>query len=160
MQKRAAILFRDPKPGDIEHIVKHLRPADRAECAALGEYDVAGAIQRGLDSSVHSWVATANGEPALVMGVTPLGSLLADTGSPWMLGTHLVTKYGHALIRQSPAYIDQMLRAFPHLLNFVHAENTRAVRWLKRTGFVLSPAAPYGPHGALFHRFDMEATRV
>lgn len=153
----AEIRFRTPQAGDVEAIVGDIREADAAECAALGVTDVAAVLNDCLARSPVSWTGTADGVPVLVMGVTPLHSLLGETGEPWMIGTHLVRRHQWALMRRAPRYIERMLGAFPHLLNFVHAENTVAVGWLKHMGFALDEAAPHGPHGALFHRFQMRA---
>ena len=92
-----------------------------------------------------------------MFGVTPLDSLLGERGAPWALGTDLVTQHQRAFIRHAPQYIEKMLAAFSHLLNFVHAENDAAVRWLRRTGFELHPAKEHGPHGEMFHLFEMKA---
>jgi hypothetical protein len=50
-----------------------------------------------------------------------------------------------------------MLKAFPHLVNFVHAKNTTSVRWLRRLGFTLHEAVPYGALGEPFHPFELRA---
>lgn len=147
--------MRAPRAGDAEFLAAHLREADLIEIAAAGEADPLVAILDGIRRSDWCLVATADGVPALIVGVAPLGSMLSDTGVPWMLGTDLVTRHQRAFIRLAPAYIVRMQSAFSHLLNFVHAENTSAVRWLKRVGFHLEPVAPYGPHGAPFHKFTL-----
>jgi hypothetical protein len=50
-----------------------------------------------------------------------------------------------------------MLQVFPHLINFVHAENRTSVRWLRRLGFTVHPVMPYGRLGEPFHPFEMRA---
>lgn len=135
-----------------------MRQADLAEVFATGT-DPVRALHEGIRRSVHCWVATVDGRPACVFGVAPIGSLLSDTGAPWMLGTDLITQHQRAFMRRSPRYIAHMLDAFSHLLNFVHAENEPSVRWLKRMGFTLHEPAPHGPNGALFHRFELRAAR-
>lgn len=146
--------FRAPQPGDPGILAANLRPADWAECVACGHTDVVANLRDGLRRSPLAWAGTVDGHLALLMGVAPLGTLLSDTGVPWMLGTPLVTRYQKAFMRQAPGYISQMLGLFPHLLNVVHAENKVAIGWLRHMGFTLAEAQPYGPHGALFHRFE------
>jgi hypothetical protein len=90
--------------------------------------------------------------PAAVFGVRAWG----DAGVPWLLGTEVLVAQRRAFIRQAPAYIDLMLQAFPRLLNHVHAENTRAVLWLKRAGFTLHAPHPHPATGVPFHLFTME----
>jgi hypothetical protein len=149
------VILRPPEPADVRAVASHMRLADVIECAAVGKRDLRHALSEGIERSVSAWTAEVDGVPALITGVAPLHTLLGDTGVPWMLGTDLVTQHQRAFIRMSPDYIIRMLGAFSHLLNFVHAENTAAVRWLKRMGFSMEAAAPYGPYGALFHRFEL-----
>lgn len=74
-----------------------------------------------------------------------------------MLGTPLLDTQARVLVRETPRYIGAMLEVFPHLLNFVHAQNRTSVHWLRRLGFTLHDAVPYGSQGALFHPFEMRA---
>lgn len=153
----AEIVLRSPVREDAAWIAQHMRPADVAECHAVGKFDLEASLLEGMRTSPVAWTATVDGEPALMSGAAPLRSWFDDVGVPWMLGTHLVPKHQRALMRLSPMYIEKMLEVFPHLLNFVHAENILAVRWLDRMGFDIHPAAPYGLNGALFNRFEMQA---
>jgi len=83
--------------------------------------------------------------------------MLTGLGSPWMLGTPELDRHSRVLVRRTPEYIGRMLNAFPHLVNFVHAKNTTSVRWLRRLGFTLHDARPYGALGEPFHFFEMRA---
>ena len=85
----------------------------------------------------------------------PTASLFA--GSPWLLGSVAMMQHIRNLVPLAAPYIAEMRRLYPVLENHVHADNRVAVRWLRAVGFVLEPAAPYGLHGALFHRFTMKA---
>ena len=152
---------RNPTVDDILHVATHMRAADVAECMALGERDLVDVLTDGVRRSVWSRTVLIDGIPACILGVAPHGALLtATTGVPWMLGTDLVPRNRRALIRTAPLYIDDMLRTFSHLLNYVHADNTLAVRWLRRVGFTLHDAQPVGVNGAMFHRFEMRLTDV
>jgi hypothetical protein len=150
----AELLIRAPEPGDAHHIATHLRTADLVECRAAGQPDVHKVLADGVTRSLLCWTITVDGEPGCMMGVAPLRTLLDDVGVPWMLGTDLIPQHRRAFMRTARPYILKMLGAFPHLLNFVHAENTTAVDWLRRMGFEVMDAQPYGPHRALFHRFE------
>lgn len=135
-----------------------MRDADRAECIAAGQTNLHMVVARGVKMSAWSKTALVDGEVACIFGVAPYGgSLLTDTGVPWMLGTELVVRHQRSFMRHAPGYIAQMLRTYPHLFNAVHARNVRAVRWLRRAGFVLADAAPHGPFREPFHIFRMDA---
>jgi hypothetical protein len=153
----ANVDIRYVQAGDVEELVAKMRQADVAELSALAITDFVERIHLSVKISTICRTAVIDGELACIFGVTPL-SLTA--GVPWMLGTDVVTKNQRALMSLCRPYIQDMLLAYPHLLNYVHAENQAAKRWLKRMGFVLQPAAPYGDLGAPFHRFDMRANHV
>lgn len=155
------VSHRNPTLDDVLHVATHMRAADIAECNAMGERDLVDVLRTGVRSSVWSHTVLIDDVPACILGVAPHGSLLtATSGVPWMLGTDLVTRHRRAFIRTAPAYIEKMLGTFSHLLNYVHAENVQAVRWLRRAGFTLHPAVQAGPYGAMFHLFEMGAPRV
>lgn len=155
--RRAAdvVFIRRAQARDAAHIAGNLRAADRAELRAAGYSDDLHqrAIERSIAISVHAWTAEVNGQPGMVFGVRAEGdTLFSQSGIPWALGTDAVTANQRALVVLAPGYIREMLRAFPTLTNYVHAENTQAIRWLKRAGFVVERAAPIAT-GAMFHRF-------
>lgn len=145
---------------DADELYAHLRPADRAECEAYGKPSVEDGIQDSVkDSSGFCWTARREGALMAVFGVAPIAftGQWGGFGSPWMLGTPLLDRHPRILQRLAPEYVQIMLKAFPHLMNFVHAKNTRSVRWLKRLGFHLHAPELYGTRGELFHRFEMHA---
>jgi hypothetical protein len=152
-----AVEVRAPRDGDAEALAAGMRAQDIAELEAVGRPDLVAVVRESIAVSTWCWTVTVDGELAAILGVTRHGTVLAPIGVPWMLGTELVRQHRRCLARLTPQYIDQMLQVAPHLLNYVHARNTVAVRWLKRTGFRLHPARPHGPFGEPFHLFEMRA---
>ena len=149
------IEFRQPTEDDIRELVANMRPLDVAECNAGGVTDLLGCVVEGVRHSSPCWTATVDGKVAAILGARPIGSLITPVAAVWLLGTPVLTKHHRALARHAPRYIRAMLNAYPHLVNFVHAENAPAVRFLRHAGFTLHEPVPYGPHGALFHPFEM-----
>lgn len=152
----ADVLIRPTEPGDTDLLLENMRPADRAECEAYGEPDLRTALRASAARSLLCWTVFFDGELAAILGAAPV-SVLGGVGSPWMLGTPVLERHQRVLVRRTPEYIAQMLRVFPHLINFVHVDNTTSVRWLRRLGFTLHDPVPYGAQGALFHPFEMRA---
>lgn len=142
-------------PGDVVELVVKMRQADIEELEAMGIQDFVKEINASVARSAFCRAYTVDGELACIVGVVPAGGLFDPYGIPWMLGTDVVTCNQRALMRTCRPYIRLMLQAYPVLFNYVHAENHRAVRWLKCVGFTLHPAEPHGPLGANFHRFTM-----
>lgn len=133
-----------------------MREADRAEVWAFGYDDPLRALTVGCELSTHCAVVRVGGAPAAVLGLAPVNAV-AGVGAPWLLGTEEVSRQARALTALTGRYIHAMLEAYPHLVNYVHAPNRTAVGWLRRIGFTLEPAAPYGPRGEMFHKFEMKA---
>lgn len=150
-----AVETRPPTAADLEHLAQHLRAQDRAELDAAGWSDHRQALEESVARSRWTLVALIDGEPACVFGCAEYGTLLAPSGVPWLLGTEAVARHRRVLQRWAPRYIEAMLQEYPRLFNAVHADNTVAVRWLKRLGFTLHPARPAPPTGAPFHVFEM-----
>lgn len=152
----ADVVIRETLLPDIAELASNLRAADANEIRAYGENDPLSALVQSATRSTLCWTGVVDGKVAAILGVAPL-SLLSGMGSPWMIGTPVLEQHQRVLVRQTPVYISRMLRAFPHLVNHVHAENTTSVRWLRRLGFTLHEAEPYGPLGEPFHKFEMRA---
>lgn len=151
----ADVVVRATVPGDVDILFANLRTSDRIECAAYGD-DVLALIRSSVARSLLCWTGVVDGELAAIIGVTPL-DVLNGVGVPWMLGTTVLDRHSRILVRRTPEYIARMLAAFPHLVNYVHAKNTTSVRWLRRLGFTLHEAEPFGPFGEPFHRFERRA---
>lgn len=150
----ADVTIEPTQPGDAAELFANLRPADLAECRAYGHADMAANLEDSVRRSVLCWTGRVDGRLAAILGVTPI-ALLGGVGSPWMLGTPVLEQHWRVLVRVTPEYIDRMLQVFPHLFNFVHAENRTSVRWLRRLGFTVRPVMPYGRLGEPFHPFEM-----
>jgi hypothetical protein len=151
----AEIVIRATQPGDAQTLAENMRTSDAHEVRACG-HEPLEAATKSVATSLLCWSAFADGELACIIGCAPI-SIVSGIGSPWMLGTPVLDQQSRVLVRLTPRYIAQMLKAFPHLVNHVHAENTTSVRWLKRLGFTLYEAAPFGALGEPFHRFEMRA---
>lgn len=150
----AKIEIRETTINDVVELARNLRAADAAEMRAYGHDDYLPHLTRSALHSMLCWSAFADGKLACIIGVAPL-SVMSGVGSPWMMGTHVLDQHQRVLVRRTPEYISKMLNAFPHLVNYVHAQNTTSVRWLRRLGFTLHDAQPYGALGEPFHKFEM-----
>lgn len=154
------VVVRPVESGDVERLVANMRTPDIAEItSATGSNDLHRIVQESVAASTWCYTGEFNGELACIFGVAPF-QLLGARAAPWMLGTDQIDKHPGALVRRCRSYIADMLRAYPHLLNFVDARNTRSIRWLKRMGFQFHDAVPYGAEGLPFHLFEMKADHV
>lgn len=153
----ADVTFREPHQTDVVGVALHMRAADRAECRAAGASDLLHTVEASVAHSSWARAARVDGDLMGIFGVCPLGTVLSPVGVPWALGTDLVGRHPKVFMRWAAAALAEMLKLYPVLLNYVHADNALAVRWLRHAGCDVAPAAPYGPRGALFHRFEKRA---
>lgn len=151
----SAVKYQQPTGALIEYVADNMRAADVKEVWASGDRSPHSALWRGVEESDYSTVALIGDEPVAVFGLA-LHGILGRTGVPWMLGTDGVVKHKRVFVPNSRVVVSNMLDVAPSLYNYAHAENAVSIRWLKWLGFKFEDAAPYGPHGELFHRFSME----
>ena len=136
-----------------------MRPADVAECRALG----LGAIE----AAYESWKASDYCSTLLVGGeVAAVGGLVLDEGETalgarraqaWLLTSKLVDAYPMALHRTAKAWLAQAEQKAGVLWNHVDARYESSLRWLARLGFVVHPARPHGPLELPFHLVTRES---
>jgi hypothetical protein len=142
--------IRPVRPDDLDYVANHLRPQDVAEVRAHGHSPL-DALRYSAGVSAICHAALLDGEPVAVFGVAELEPGL---GSPWLLGTPGVLRARSYFLRLAPRYLSAWLERWPALLNYVDSRNTVSVQWLRRLGAIIHPAAPHGPHGVPFHRFE------
>ncbi|CAK7067810.1 MAG: hypothetical protein DELT_01728 [Desulfovibrio sp.] len=136
----------------IPHIAANMREADRREIWASDRQTPEEALTRSFALSVMCRTCVINGSPAFMWGVTRRGSILSDTGVPWLLGTNAITAVRRAFIKQSRAYVEMMQQPFARLENIVHSENALSIRWLAWCGFTIEKE-PVERNGETFFPF-------
>lgn len=145
--------IRDATLDDLEALFGDIRPIDQAECEALFGDQWQHGVRMGAIGSMRLWAAEKGGRLLAVGGLAPI-SMVDGRGSPWLLGTRAMTR--RDFVRISRASIANALAICPRLENWVWAGAATSVRWLRQVGFHVEQPRPYGPRGALFHRFTME----
>lgn len=150
-----------PSDEAVAHVADLLRLADRQELEAARGLSMDDAVVRrktlraavlasqgGECFAAH---CARTGEPVAVLGVAPAG-WVSDEAAPWLLGTERVGEFGRDLVFLGRAAVASWSEQWS-LANYVDARNLSAVRWLRRIGFTLEPAAAHGAAGLPFHRF-------
>ena len=139
-------------PDHIPHLAANMRDADVREVRALGR-SPRDALEAGLRASL--WALTAiDDEPVAMLGVAPK-SMLEGVGVPWMLGSERVYSSGRALLSFAPRVIAEMEATFARLENVVDANNVRALRFLRWSGFTVGDI-PTECGGVKFLHFERQ----
>ena len=143
-------------PDHIPHLAENMRPADRREVMAAYGHTPEQALRGSLKRSQIAWTLMIGDAPA-AMGGAAAASIVSFTGRPWLLATPAMDSAPRTLLaRWSRLYVGEMLRLFPRLENWVHAENRQSLRWLAWCGFAIDEPRACGVAGELFHRFYKE----
>lgn len=151
-------------PATTEHIptlAANMREADKREVWASHRHSPQEALEVSLAYSDMAWTflgldEDGQGEPLFMWGVARQGSILSDTGFPWLLGTNDIRKYQRTFLRYCPYYIEAMQEPFTLLENYVHAANRVSVRWLEWCGFTVEKEVPELINDEGFYRFWRE----
>lgn len=130
-----------------------LRSDDAMEIAALGLTREA-ALHDSMARSLWAETYLVDGTPAAMLGLG-LSTLVGGHGVPWMVTGPLCERHKKRFLVESRRQVARMLGRISPLVNYVHADYARAVRWLEWLGFTLDPPAPL--QGAPFRRFAMAA---
>lgn len=130
-----------------------LRPIDQLECRALGQ-SPRKALKAGVENSKFSWaMLDDSGRPLALFGVAPHPTD-DKLGIPWFLGCSEVYEHRLTFVKYTRHYLAVMQHYFPKLVNVVHADNEKSIRWLKWAGFtVTDEPRTYGPHSEPFLAF-------
>lgn len=145
-------------PVHLQELTLSLRPADRAEAEAYG-FPTNKVLWRSYKNSIMRKTAIIDGRVAAVWGVS--GVPLGDVGEPFLATSDVVDKISPLrFCRIYQEEVLKMLQIFPHLVNYVDSQYTKAVRLLDIVGFRIDEPLPFGPHGALFCKFSMERGRT
>jgi hypothetical protein len=116
----------------VARIGNRMRQIDVAECEAMGRAPKQ-ALRIGLATSDKVWTACVDGLPEAMFGVT-VDSVINRRGTPWFLGSDEVYRHGRELLAWGPGFVARMGDSLT-LSNLVSADNSKAIRLLKRWGF-------------------------
>lgn len=120
-------------PSHIGRLARDMRDIDRIECLAMG-HEPKAALRSARRRSLWSLTVLADGAPIAMLGLVAM-NLVEGVGLPWFLATDAAYKQGRSFLVEGPAVIALMRQSTPTLINLVSAENSRAIRTLKRWGF-------------------------
>ena len=138
---------------DIEPIAANMRDADELEGWLSSHKTPLEAITVGFNSSIKVWTIMSNGTPIGMFGVSS-PSILANIGTPWLLGTDEMLNIRRQFVRESMHYLDEMFVLYPRLVNFIHVDNVASLRWLRWMAFDFDGPIKFGAEDAEFFRFE------
>ena len=136
---------------DLKYVAANMREVDKIEAFYQSGQEPLQALQLSyMCSKVNMAIADDNDQPMGLCGVV-------DGGVIWMVATDKLfenNKYKIQLIRKGRKWVDNLLKNYKILYNFVYAENDSAIKWLKSLGFTfIQYHEHYGMQGKPFYEF-------
>lgn len=129
-----------------KYIFKNLRQIDRKEITALCD-DEQEAIMQSIVLSDEAYVAK-NGEPVMIFGFVKKSNCI------WALGTVFVDLYQKELVKIGMQYINDCKKKYGYMTNWIHEDNTKALRYIKRAGALFTDTCKT-EKGDIFIRFEI-----
>ena len=120
---------------DIRFILNNLRNQDKNELKAKYGKQWKSLVFENINKldKEHCLIGcTDNNKPVLLYGVVPHEG---NIGVVWMLASQDIAKEQISFLKQSKEYIKSQNEKFSLLCNYVHCDNSLAIKWLKWLGF-------------------------
>lgn len=141
-------------PSTLKHareLSKTLRPEDKQEAIHFG-LDPNKAAFYSFRRALYRLTAVVDGEVAAMWGV--IGTPMSNIGRPYLITGTAVNKVSPLVFtRIYKQEVQNMMKLFPVLENYVDASYYSAVRMLKLIGFTISK--PFEYNGNLFNKFSI-----
>jgi len=115
-------------------LAPRLRPMDRLEVEVVSGAPVELSLLSAVADSTLAWATILRNEVAMLFGVGAWPGH-RGVGIPWLLGADVFDELRVPFLRESRRYISTMQLLYPRLINYVHADNRAAIRWLRWSGF-------------------------
>jgi hypothetical protein len=135
-------------------IAPHIRASDVREIQAMTPLPIGKALEYAVRDSERAWAWVMEGHVICLFGVAPL-SMIAGSGSPWMVATEEIYKHRFYFARKSRMWFTRMRRRFNLLWNQVPADDETCIRWLRWLGCHVREAEPAGRFNEPFRRFEI-----
>ncbi len=131
-----------------KYIFKNLRQIDRKEITALCDNEQE-AIMQSIVLSDEAYVAkNEKRKPIMIFG------FVKESNCIWALGTIFVDLYHKELVKIGLQYINDCKEKYGYMTNWIHEDNTKALRYIKRAGALFTDTCKT-EKGDIFIRFEI-----
>ena len=137
---------------DCRDLAPHMREQDANEVMASNGLSPLRALQRGYNASSPECFTIIH-EDGSIVGMFGL-AVNEIFASPWLLGSDKLPETKKVILPVSAKWVEEMNTRHPLLLNYVHADNTVSMKWLKSLGFqFINLVKEYGVGREPFYQF-------
>lgn len=147
------LIYRTATEDDAISLSGRLREADQRELELVTSMSFQEALVVSVEAAEVCQCAVENGLVIAVWGVTR-----SDHGGlVWMLGSNEMLKYQRLLLKDTRPWVNEMVKQYGFLYNYVHKDNKKSIKWLVALGFnVELKELEYGVAKAPFYFFNMK----
>jgi hypothetical protein len=144
----------------LEHAISlstMLRPEDELEVSLGSGRPVEEVLVDSVGMSEVAESVVVDGVVIAIRGISRVG----EVGVPWMLCSPAVMRWTKRMVADAIPWVAHYGNSYTVLTNMVHAENTKAIQWLKRIGFTIGPLhKEWGAGKAPFYQFYRYSNNV
>ncbi len=145
------VYLRKSRLTDFKFVVENMRLMDKIEALYQSGLSPEDALSYTyLGSEINMAIANDNDDAVGLCGVQ-------EDGCIWMVATDELfdnKKSRLQLTRQGRKWVDNLLGSYKILYNYVYAENTSAIKWLRTLGFTfIKLHESYGHQNKPFYEF-------
>lgn len=137
---------------DIPELARTMREQDRVEIWHSHGLAPLEALEFSFDLAVEN--NSIISDEGKVIGMFGVGEVAPNIGIPWLLGSDELPKIAREFIPESRKWIERVHERHDLLYNYVYAENSVSIRWLKWLGFsFIRRIDDWGANPAPFYEF-------
>ncbi len=146
-----------PTPMLVDKIFDNVRPMDLLELGILGNPRVA--LHKMYQSGLDSKILMIDGVPILIIGIT-LYEIDSHAAMPWLIATCDYRKAKRFMLKDVKTLLKESFTKYKInlLLNWVVADNTKAVSWLRWLGFHIGKVQRM--RGVRVHSFSLNESEA
>lgn len=148
----ADIIVRAATREDIARFAVKMRPEDIEEAWTLCRLSGYEGLMQSYEVSKECQIGVLDGKIFCIYGCTPGG----DEASIWMMFVKDIQALPMSFFRKSREYLQNMLKTYGRIGNYVRPENTFILKWLTWLGFTIEPLEQIGVDNIWAHRFWKE----
>lgn len=152
MDNYGRITIEEIKEKDIlpltKYIYENMRSIDKKEITALCDHGKK-AVRQSIILSDKAYVAkNEKRKPIMIFGFVKKANCI------WALGTVFVDLYQKELVKIGMQYINDCKKEYGYMTNWIHEDNTKALRYIKRAGALFTDTCKT-EKGDIFIRFEI-----
>lgn len=147
------LIIRSSRLSDVNNLYETMREKDKIESIKLG-FNPKVALTYSYRNALYRQTALIDGQVSAMWGV--VGSALSHTGNPYLVtSTHVTEISTYKFVGIYKKEVQEMLKLFPVLENYVDGSYIESVRLLKLIGFTIGE-----PDNRGFYKFSINKGTV